>query len=61
MTQVPPLDLNRGLVSIVAGHARLTWPLWWRFKVFLAVCRIQRFLPIVKRINHASRVGPRPA
>jgi flavin-dependent dehydrogenase len=36
MTQKPPLDLNCGLVSIVAGHVRLTWPLWWRFKVFLA-------------------------
>jgi 2-polyprenyl-6-methoxyphenol hydroxylase-like FAD-dependent oxidoreductase len=60
MTQEPPLDLNRGLVSIVAGHVDLTWPLWWRFKVFLAVCRIQRFLPMVKRINHASRVGPKP-
>jgi flavin-dependent dehydrogenase len=60
MTQEPPLDLNRGLVSIVAGHVRLTWPLWWRFKVFLAVCRIQRFLPMVKRISHASRVGPKP-
>jgi flavin-dependent dehydrogenase len=61
MTQKPPLDLNRGLISIVAGHARLTWPLWWRFMVFLAVCRLQRFLPLVKRIAHASRVSLRPA
>jgi flavin-dependent dehydrogenase len=61
MTQEPPLDLNRGIVSIVAGHVRLTWPLWWRFRVFLAVCWIQRFLPMVKRINHGSRVGPNPA
>jgi flavin-dependent dehydrogenase len=61
MTQEPPLDLNRGLISIVAGHVRLTWPLWWRFKVFLAVCRIQRFLPLVKRIEHCSRVSLKPA
>jgi flavin-dependent dehydrogenase len=61
MTQEPPLDLNRGLVSIVAGHVRLTWPLWWRFRVFLAVCRIQRVLPLVRRIEHAARVELRPA
>ncbi len=61
MTQVPPLDLHRGLVSIVAGHVRLTWPLWWRFKVFLAVCRLQRHLPLVRRIEHAARVVPEPA
>jgi flavin-dependent dehydrogenase len=61
MVQKPPLDLNRGLVSIVAGHVRLTWPLWWRFQVFLMVCRIQKFLPIVERIEHAARVTQNPA
>jgi flavin-dependent dehydrogenase len=61
MTQVPPLDLNRGLVSIVAGHVRLTWPLWWRFKVFLAVCRLQKFMPMVKRIEHTARVETKTA
>jgi len=61
MTQKPPLALDRALTSIVAGHVRLTWPLWWRFKVFLAVCRLQRRLPLVKRIGHASRVSLRPA
>ncbi len=61
MTQKPPLDLNSGLTSIVAGHVRLTWPLWWRFKVFLAVCRLQKYLPLVKRIDHASRVTLRAA
>jgi flavin-dependent dehydrogenase len=61
MTQKPPLDLNRGLTSIVAGHVRLTWPLWWRFMVFLGVCRLQKYLPLVKRITHASRVSLRSA
>jgi 2-polyprenyl-6-methoxyphenol hydroxylase-like FAD-dependent oxidoreductase len=61
MTQKPPLDLNRGLISIVAGHARLTWPLWWRFRVFLLVCRIQKFLPLCKRIEQTARVSLRPA
>ena len=61
MTQKPPLDLNRGIISIVAGHARLTWPLWWRFRVFLAVCRLQRSFPIVKRIDHSARVSLKTA
>jgi flavin-dependent dehydrogenase len=61
MTQKPPLDLNCGLVSIVAGHVLLTWPLWWRFQVFLAVCRIQKIFPIVKRIEHTARVTLVPA
>lgn len=58
MTEKPPLNLNCGLVSIVAGHARLTWPLWWRFRFFLMVCRIQRFLPFARRVKHSARVSP---
>jgi len=61
MTQKPPLGLNGALTSIVAGHARLTWGLRWRFYLFLAVCRLQKFVPIVKRVGHASRVMPHPA
>ncbi len=61
MTQEPPLGLDRALTSIVAGHVRLTWPLWWRFKVFLLVCRIQKFLPLVKRISQSTRVSLRTA
>lgn len=40
-TQVP-WNLSPGLTSIVAGHAKLIWPLWWRFHVFLFVCWLQR-------------------
>jgi flavin-dependent dehydrogenase len=61
MAEKPPLDLNRGLISIVAGHVRLTWPLWWRFKVFLAVCRLQKFMPLVKRNDHTARVALKTA
>jgi len=61
MTQKPPLAIDGALTSIVAGHVRLTWPLRWRFMVFLAVCRLQKRLAIVKRIGHASRVSLRPA
>lgn len=46
----PPLGLDRGINSIVAGHARLVWPIRWRFYLFLLVCRLQRRLPLVPRI-----------
>ena len=47
----PPMDLGRGINSIVAGHAKLTWPLWWRFEVFLKVCKWQRQYQLVEPIE----------
>ncbi len=61
MTQKPPLGLDRALTSIVAGHVRLTWPLWWRFMFFLAICRLQKRVAIVRRIEQTARVTLRPA
>jgi flavin-dependent dehydrogenase len=54
MCQRPPFDLACGLTSIVAGHARLTWPLWWRFHLFLLVCRLQRHKPLVPPLPLAA-------
>jgi flavin-dependent dehydrogenase len=51
MCPSPPLRLDRGVNSIVAGHARLTWSLWWRFTLFLWVCRLQKRYTLVPRIN----------
>ena len=51
MCPQPPMNLAPGITSIVAGHAALTWRLWWRFKIFLLVCRIQPRIPLVPRIN----------
>jgi flavin-dependent dehydrogenase len=48
MCDVVPWDMSRGLTSIVAGWAKLDWPLWWRFRLFLAICRLQRHWKIVK-------------
>jgi flavin-dependent dehydrogenase len=48
MCEQVPWDLMRGLNSIVAGYADLNWGLWWRYKVFLTVCRLQRHWKIVK-------------
>lgn len=48
MCQTVPWRMSSGLTSIVAGHAKLIWPLWWRFHLFLIVCRIQRHWKVVK-------------
>ena len=55
MCEQVPWDLERGLNSIVAGYADLNWGLWWRYKVFLTVCRLQRYWKVVKR-TPASQV-----
>lgn len=47
----PPLGLSSAITSIVAGHARLTWPMWWRFRIFLLVCRLQRRWHLVPDLN----------
>jgi flavin-dependent dehydrogenase len=47
----PPLRLDLGITSIVAGHARLTWPIWWRFKLFLLICHLQKYFALVPRID----------
>lgn len=54
MCPQPPFGLAPAITAIVAGHARLTWPMWWRFQVFLLVCRLQRHLPLVPRLNVAE-------
>jgi len=34
--------IRRAITSIVAGHARFTWGLWWRFQMFLLICWLQQ-------------------
>ena len=48
MCRIVPWDLSRGITSIVAGCAHLTWPLWWRYHIFLGICRLQRYWKVVK-------------
>jgi flavin-dependent dehydrogenase len=54
MCEEVPWDLMPGLTSIVAGHAKLTWPLWWRFKIFLLVCRLQHRVNLVPPLDFAA-------
>jgi flavin-dependent dehydrogenase len=57
MSQQVPWDLMRGLTSIVAGYATLNWPLWWRYKLFLIVCRLQRHWRIARRPIPAAELA----
>lgn len=46
-----PFDIEPGITAIVAGHAKLTFPLWWRFNLFLLACRRHRIRPIAPKLN----------
>ncbi len=56
----PPLGLGPGMTSIVAGRTRLDWPLWWRFQVFLLVCRLQRRWTLAPRIDFSTTASAAP-
>lgn len=59
----PPWGLAPAITSIVAGRADLSPGMWWRFRLFLLVCRLQRRLPLVPRISLPadSELSPAPA
>ena len=57
----PPWGLAPAITAIVAGRADLSWGMWWRFKLFLLVCRLQRRLPLVPRIGLAAAPEPSPS
>ena len=61
MTNGKRFRIVQAIVSVVAGHARLSWPMWWRFKAFLAVCWLQRRgVRMVPPLNYeASILDPR--
>ena len=60
MCPTPPLGLAPALTSIVAGHAQLTWSMWWRFKYFLLVCRLQHRFPLVPNLHIPPTAQTKP-
>jgi flavin-dependent dehydrogenase len=56
MANPVPWDLKPGLTAIVAGHAKLIWPLWWRFHFFLLICRLQRRWHLAKPLDYNEPV-----
>jgi flavin-dependent dehydrogenase len=54
------------LASVLAGHARLSWPVRWRIALFFALARAQRRVALAPRLHDRAREGgggrgPRPA
>ncbi|MET0262947.1 MAG: NAD(P)/FAD-dependent oxidoreductase [Rariglobus sp.] len=54
MCKQPPMGLGPAITSIVAGHAHMTWGMWWRFKIFLIVCRLQGKLRLVPDLRSGA-------
>ena len=54
----PPLGLGRAVNSVVAGHTRLPWRVWWRYHAFLLVCRLQRRWSLVPSVPLAATRPP---
>jgi flavin-dependent dehydrogenase len=60
MERNAPLHMAPAINSMVAGHADPPWPVRWRYWLFLLVCRIQRFRPLVAPVDFRPKQPPRP-
>lgn len=60
MTREAPLRVRAAVNSILAGHVRLIWPIWWRFQIFRAACWIQRHYPLCPRVETGGTVAAEP-
>ncbi len=62
MERQAPLRMFPAINSLVAGHADPPWPVRWRYWLFLLVCRVQRFRPVVPPVNFTvKRRAEKPA
>ena len=55
MERNPPLLMGRAINALVAGHSDPPWPVRWRYWLFLLVCRVQRWRPIVPMVDLSPR------
>ena len=55
MERNAPLRMSPAINAPVAGHSDPPWPVRWRYWLFLLVCRLQRWRPIVPVIDLAAR------
>ncbi len=46
------------VATILAGNTQRSFRLWWRRELFYLLCRFQRYLPIVPRLNFGGDAGP---
>ncbi len=47
MERSAPLRMIPAVNALVAGHSDPPWPVRWRYWLFLLVCRLQRWRPVV--------------
>ena len=57
MERNAPLQIVPAVNALVAGHADPPWPVRWRYWLFLLVCRLQRWRPVVPRIDLRTSAG----
>ena len=61
MERQAPLRMIPAINSLVAGYADPPWRVWWRYWLFLLVCRFQKVRPIVPPVDLApKRQGQEP-
>ena len=58
MERKAPWRMIPAVNSLVAGHADPPWPVRWRYWLFLLVCRLQRWWPVVPAVNLAANREP---
>ncbi len=58
MERKAPLQMIPAINSLVAGHSDPPWPVRWRYWLFLLVCRLQRWRPVVPAVDLAAKVEP---
>ncbi len=60
MERNPPLRMGRAVNALVAGHSDPPWAVRWRYWLFLLVCRLQRWRPIVPVVDLTTKADPTP-
>ncbi|MBX7157029.1 MAG: tryptophan 7-halogenase [Verrucomicrobiae bacterium] len=45
------LQLLRAVLAVLGGHTDFSFAFWWRLKLFYFLGRLQRFFPLVPRLN----------
>ncbi len=53
MERNAPLRMAPAINALVAGHSDPPWRVRWRYWLFLLVCRVQRFRPVVPSVDFA--------
>ena len=60
MERNAPLRMAPAINALVAGHSDPPWAVRWRYWLFLLVCRVQRWRPVVPNVDFAVRAAGVP-